>query len=40
MALTLNNLKRDDMPLNKETEPNQTLKKATELEGDSDTNCY
>ena len=25
MALALNNLKRVDMPLNKETKPNQTL---------------
>ena len=27
MALTLNNLKRVDMPLNKETKPNQTTSK-------------
>ena len=26
MALALNNLKRVDMPLNKETKPNQTIK--------------
>ena len=38
MALALNNLKRIDMPLNKETKPNQTIQicreKSNDLEGD------
>ena len=34
MALALNNLKRVDMPLNKETKPNQTIKRKYEMIND------